>query len=152
MEKNHEGEHHHCIECCDSTSSDDRAGCSQTFNHGRGGTGWQRIGQTCNQGMASRFIVPGWLAMWLLAVMPLVMYIGWSLNFHADPPWLRWANQVLYGPPPLFSSGLAQAAHRRGGRRGIPRCRGCAAERGRASAAAAPPAAANVMGGGRGVV
>ena len=101
------------------------------------------MGQTVNQGLASRFI--------LLAVMPLAMYIGWSLNFHADPPWLRWANKVLYGPAPFFSSGLAQAAPRRGSRRGVPRCRGCAAERGRASAAAAPPAAANEMGGGRGV-
>ena len=70
------------------------------------------MGQTVNQGLASRFI--------LLAVMPLAMYIRWSLNFHADPPWLRWANQVLYGPAPFFPSGLAQAALAAGTAAGYP--------------------------------
>ena len=78
------------------------------------------MGQTVYQGLASRFILPVWLAMWLLAVMPLAVYIGWSLNFHVHPPWLRRANKVPYGPAPFFSSGLAQAALAAGTAAGYP--------------------------------
>ena len=85
-----------------------------------GGTGWQRMGQTVNQGLASRFILPGWQATWPLAVMSLAVYIGWILHFHAHPPWLRRANKVLYGPAPFFSSGLAQAALAAGAAAGYP--------------------------------
>ena len=85
-----------------------------------GGTGWQRMGQTVNQGLASRFILPGWQATWPLAVMSLAVYIGWILHFHAHPPWLRRANQVLHGPAPFFSSGLAQAALAAGTAAGYP--------------------------------